>query len=139
MQLVLPMFIPVLLTFITLFLMFVTRVKALKKKEVRYSYFSTYQQRENSKIPDYMLQPSRHFVNLLELPILFYIVCILFIQLNQIDSIAISLAWIFSISRVFHSLIHLTSNNINRRLMFYSFGFLVLILMWIYLIGKIYL
>lgn len=114
------------LTFIVLVHMFITRVVALKSKEVRMSYFRTYSSKIDS-LPDRMLQASRNFTNLFEVPTLFYMVCLFATVLNQVDQVLVILAWAYVFIRCFHSLIHLTNNNITYRSISYGLSWLVLI------------
>ncbi len=127
-QLFFPCFALMLLTVGVLVRMFLTRINALKSKSVRMSYFKTYKQDE-ALLPDKMLQASRNFTNLFEVPTLFYMICLFATVLNQVDPLIVGLAWVYVISRFLHSLIHLSSNNIYLRMSFYGLSWLVLIFM----------
>jgi hypothetical protein len=114
------------LTFIVLVHMFITRVVALKSKVVRMSYFRTYSTKVES-LPDQMLQAARNFTNLFEVPTLFYMVCLFATVLNQVDQVLIVMAWVYVAIRCFHSFIHLTNNNVTYRSISYGLSWLVLI------------
>lgn len=114
------------LTFIVLVHMFITRVVALKSKEVRMSYFRTYSSKIDT-LPERMLQASRNFTNLFEVPTLFYMLCLFATVLDQVDQVLIVMAWVYVFIRCFHSFIHLTNNNITYRSISYGLSWLVLI------------
>ena len=60
--------------------------------------------------------PNRNYMNLLELPMLFYVVCIVLYVTAGASIATIALAWAFVVLRVVHSLIHLTYNRVLHRL-----------------------
>jgi hypothetical protein len=82
-------------------------------------------------VPGAVSLPNRNFMNLLELPMLFYVVCVgLYITLS-VDAAAVALAWLYFALRVLHSLVHLTYNNVFHRLGAYAASTLVLGLLWV--------
>lgn len=115
-----------LLTFIVLLRMFVLRVRALKNKDIEMKYFKTY---NSGTAPASMLQADRHFVNLFEAPVLFYMVCAFSVITFHVDSKMLLAAWIYVFFRCVHAFIHLTSNKIQPRMLSYAFSWLVLLYM----------
>ena len=75
--------------------------------------------------------PNRNFMNLLELPMLFYVVCIALYVTLSVDAYALALAWLYFALRVAHSLVHLTYNNVFHRLGVYAASGVVLALLWL--------
>ncbi|RMA82185.1 MAPEG family protein [Umboniibacter marinipuniceus] len=69
---------------------------------------------------------ARNFANLLELPLLFYILGALSIILKVESEFSVLLAWLFVGSRVAHSLIHTGYNTVLHRFYAYVLGGLVL-------------
>jgi hypothetical protein len=69
-------------------------------------------------------------MNLLEIPVLFYVVSIVAFAAHLADPPAVVLAWTYVGLRVLHSLVHLTYNNVIHRLVVFaaSNGVLVIIL-----------
>ena len=128
--LVYPMFAMFILSALVLARMFATRTKAIKSGEVKISQFKVYTQEQG---PAKMLQASRHFSNLFEVPVLFYAVCILGIIFSA-GTVFVVLAWIYVLARVIHATIHLTSNKILLRMSAYAFGWVALASMWIVLL-----
>lgn len=122
-----PMFAMFLLTAAVLLRMGYLRVRAIKSGQIKLNYFAIYDQNNG---PEKMIQAERHFVNLFEVPVLFYAVCILGILFSQ-GTIFVALAWIYIAARVVHAAIHMGSNNILWRMQSYLFGWLVLGAMWV--------
>ena len=72
-QLFYPMFALFLLTLTALVRMFLTRVQAVKSGRLKINDFKVY----TTTQPDDVIKMSRHFSNLFEVPVLFYVVCLL--------------------------------------------------------------
>jgi len=86
---------------------------------------------ESARVPGAVSLPNRNFMNLLELPMLFYVVCVgLYVTLS-VDAAAVILAWLYFALRVAHSLVHLTYNNVFHRLGAYAASGVVLALLWV--------
>jgi hypothetical protein len=75
--------------------------------------------------------PNRDYMNLLELPVLFYAACLAIYASRQVDELFVTLAWGFVGARVVHSLIHLTYNHVLHRLAAFGVGFVLLAVIWI--------
>ena len=114
-QIFYPMFALILWTAIVLVIMFKRRVSAIKSKQVSFDYFKTYQLDE-SKLPQLMLQASRNFTNLFEVPTLYYAIILFGRSAFVVDRVFIIMAWSFVLLRILHSYIHLTSNKVILRM-----------------------
>ena len=128
----LAIFFPVLTlvfwTFIILLLVPLTRVNAMRRREVKPFDFKY---GESNSVPDKLKLPNRNFMNLLELPILFYIACILLFITNGTSSLILVMAWLFVIFRIIHSIIHLTYNKVLHRFIAFSCSNLLLLSIWV--------
>lgn len=71
---------------------------------------------ESAKVPPRVSLPNRNFMNLLEVPVLFYVVALTFHVTQQVTALAVALAWAFVALRIVHSLVHITYNNVPHRL-----------------------
>jgi hypothetical protein len=126
-----PMFAMVLLTAFVLAALFRSRVGAVRKGLLSAVYFRIYQ---GETEPESSAKPARHFVNLFEAPVLFYVVC-LAAMITHFTGIAMQvLAWIYVAARVVHAYVHLGGNRLRYRMRAYFFGWGVLLAMWIYLL-----
>jgi len=121
----LPVIALILWTLVYAACMGIYRFRAVKEGAVDPRIFRTY--RDKSGMTDTMLKMSNHYDNLLQMPIVFYVVCILIYVTQRVDEVFIVLAWLFLAARVVHSFIHLGKNNTLYR--FLSFGISVLILL----------
>jgi hypothetical protein len=77
---------------------------------------------------------SNNFVNLFELPVLFYAVVLALYALNQVDYIHVVCAYGFLLFRVLHSLIHCTYNHIMQRFGMYAIASIFLWVMVVRLV-----
>jgi len=73
--------------------------------------------------------------NQFELPVLFYVVCLVLWALEAVGVLALVAAWLFVASRIAHAWVHLTSNYIPNRRRFFTVGwwilvFMVLLVIW---------
>ena len=125
------MFAMVCLTAFVLVRMFRARVKALREGAVTPGYFKTYQGQQE---PPQSAQTARHFINLFEAPVLFYVACAT-AMVVQIQGTGITLlAWLYVAVRVVHAWIHLGVNKLNPRIGAYALSWLVLLTLWCYIV-----
>ncbi|HKQ29935.1 MAG TPA: MAPEG family protein [Burkholderiales bacterium] len=75
--------------------------------------------------------PADNFMNLFELPVLFYLVVALLYALRLGDALYLWLAVGFVVLRYVHSFIHITYNKVMHRFPVYVAGGIVLWVMWI--------
>ncbi len=127
------MFVMILLTFLVAGYLLKLRVAAVRKGEVKLSSFRL---NNRDDIPTSLIQASRNYSNLFEMPVLFYCVAILAILLRLETPTMVMLSWLFVGSRAVHSWIHLTSNNVIRRMQMFLLGNVCILLMWIILLFK---
>ena len=123
-----PVFALAVWTFLVLTLIPVTRFRAGFKREIRTDDFKF---GESASVPDYVRLPNRNYMNLLELPQLFYILCVMFYVTNTASTTVVNLAWLFVILRVVHSAIHLTYNNVMHRLVAFAASIGVLLALFV--------
>lgn len=118
----------VLLTFIVMYAMLVMRVKAVRTRKISPRYFKL---NRGADIPDKVLAISQNYTNLFELPILFYVVCVFAIMLEQSMDYFVIHAWAFVLLRYIHTLIHTTYNHILHRLYAFALSGFILLSMWV--------
>lgn len=127
------MFTMIVLTFAIAIYLFILRVNAVKKGQVKLSQFRL---NNNADVPDRLVQAARNYSNLFEVPLLFYIAGVVALALHLENTTLIILSWMFVISRLAHSWIHLTSNNVLHRLKAFMFGNICVLLMWAILVWQ---
>lgn len=86
---------------------------------------------ESERVPMKARLANRNYQNLLELPILFYVVCLLLYVGDAASRTAVLLAWAYVVLRMLHSLVHLTYNNVMHRFAFFALSNACLLALWI--------
>lgn len=79
--------------------------------------------------PDSVLQINNNIRNQFEIPVLFYVVCIVLWALEAVGIVALVAAWLFAASRIAHAYIHLTSNYLPNRRRLFTVGWWILLFM----------
>ena len=131
-----PLFVQVLLTFVIGFWMAGLRTGALTPR-ARSSRGTSLCGQPNW--PPRTTQFANCFRNQFELPVLFYVLTILAIITRHADLLFVVLAWVFVLSRLVHAYVHVTSNNLRMRGLWFGVGALVLLIMWVIFIVRILL
>jgi len=85
---------------------------------------------ESGDVPGEVSIPNRAMMNLLELPVLFYVVCLMFYVSNRVDALVIEVSWAYVAFRVAQTLVHLTYNNVVHRLTMFAVSNFILISLW---------
>jgi hypothetical protein len=93
---------------------------------------------ESGEVPHDVTVSNRNLMNLLEMPVLFYVVCVAFYVTGNVGSGVIVTAWIYVGLRLVHSWIHLTSNRVIHRLIVFALGNFVLLAIWIWFIRCVF-
>ena len=127
-----PILAVVLMNFIVMFHMRYMISKAIKNRDVEYKYFKAYE----SSAPEYLLISRHHYKNFFEIPILFYLLCLVLYMIDDVSAIDLWIAWLFVVFKGVHSYIRITSNYVPYRA--YSFFVCVFLLFggWINLTIK---
>jgi hypothetical protein len=123
-----PMFGLAALTFSVLLQIPIRRFRAAYLRQVTVEDFRL---GESTNVPPKVALPNRNYMNLLELPTLFYAVCLSMYVTKLGDSIACNMAWTYVGLRVLHSSIHLTYNNVIHRLLVFATSNFLLAAIWV--------
>jgi hypothetical protein len=110
------------------------RVGAVGSGEVSVKYYRAYQGGEE---PEHMRIVTRHFINLFEVPVLFYVVVILTYITGQVSYWLVGCAWAYVAARYIHSYVHLTSNDVLMRFRIFIGSGLILLVMWVSLLVEL--
>ena len=129
----LPMGALALLTFLVLGFIPVRRFRAafagqVKRDDFRYG--------ESAAVPGEVSIPNRNYMNLLELPVLFYVAGLMYYVAGRVDQTALIIAWTYVGLRAAHSLIHMTYNNVFHRLGAFATSNFVLMAFWVWFFVK---
>jgi len=118
-------------TFLVLHVMGFSRVRAVARGRARISEFAY---GETERVPERIRRANRNMINLLEVPLLFYVGSLFAINLSAVSTTLVVLAWVYFALRVLHSIIHLTTNNILQRASVFGASNLVVVAMWVVLV-----
>jgi hypothetical protein len=117
------------LTFLVLLRIPFVRIRAAQESRVVVEDFRL---GESQQVPPDVAIPNRNYMNLLELPLLFYVLGVSLFVTRHVDALQLALAWSYVALRVGHSLVHLTYNNVLHRLALFALSNFVLAAMWLY-------
>jgi hypothetical protein len=92
---------------------------------------------ESSAIPPWAVLVNRNYMNLLELPVLFYAVCVLLVMAQANSEWTADLSWGYAFFRFAHSLVHMTYNRVLHRIVLFSISNCILFALWMFLIARI--
>ncbi len=106
----------------------VTRNIAVLSGRVRIKVFATFSEPGE---PEGMIALRRNVANLFEVPTLYYALCLTAFATGTVDSTTVTLAWIFVASRVVHTAIHITYNNVLHRFLVFALGVAIIVVMLI--------
>lgn len=131
MQIVLPMAALAIWTLLVLGLVPIVRVRASRQGR---THVKDYRYGESANVPGDVALPNRNYMSLLELPVLFYVACLVQMASGREDIVMLALAWAFVAARIAHSLVHLSYNNVLHRLAVFATGVALVLVMWLRLI-----
>jgi hypothetical protein len=130
----LPVFALGALTFFVSLWMARLRFVAVRRGDLDPNY---YKLNRGAELPEYLVKVSRNFQNLLELPVLFYVVALLLYVTKQVDITYVALAWLYVGTRLVHTYIHTTYNNVRHRMIPFLLGGILLIAIWLRLFVQV--
>ncbi|HEY7977276.1 MAG TPA: MAPEG family protein [Rhizomicrobium sp.] len=122
-----PMAALIALTFLVLTLIPIKRFRAGFAGEITGEDFRF---GESARVPGQVTIPNRNYMNLLELPMLFYVLCLSLYVTHSVTGLEYGLAWIYVALRAAHSAVHLTLNHIFTRLTIFAISNVVLGVAW---------
>lgn len=133
-SLIYPLFGMFVLSAAILIVMFRARVRAVKSGQIKAGYFKTY---ESLNLPEDVIKTARHFSNLFETPVLFYVICILGMISSVDSSLFVTLAWSYVVARAVHAYVHIGRNKLQIRMSVYTLSWLIMAAMWIILLTRV--
>ena len=122
----LRLFVEVILTFLLFFWMAALRTRDFNDGAVRPENVAL----REPNWPARTTQVANAFSNQCELPVLFYVLTILAYVTHLAGLVFVVLAWIFVIFRLLHAYVHVTSNIVRLRGIFYGVAALALAINW---------
>jgi hypothetical protein len=125
--LLLPLFVQVALTLGLIFWGGTLRVQAIRSGVIKVHDIALGQ----PAWPEQTTKIVNAYHNQFQLPVLYYVLIALVLLVAPGTPGMVALSWLFVLSRLFHALIHVTTNNVPRRFFVFLAGLAILILMWL--------
>ena len=125
--LVRPMLALVIVTFVVWLLTLVVRNAAVIRGLVPVEYFKD---NKPSDSVERLERPARTFNNLMQVPTLFYVVCLLMLVMKEADEAQVVLAWTFVGLRAIHAAVYILVNSIPYRFAVWVSSFITLLVIW---------
>jgi len=116
-QVLLPLFLEVILTFALLFSLAPLRTRDVSSGVTQLEEIALREPNWSQR----SLQVGYSYSNQFEMPVLFYVLTILAYFTRHAGIVFVVLAWIFVIFRYSQAYVHVTSNNVRLRGMFFLF------------------
>ena len=116
------------LTAVVWILMYYRRLSEIHAKKIKPQSLATVAQ-ASEKLND--VSAAENFSNLLEAPVLFYVLCLWLYVTASVTEGQVVLAWLYVGLRVVHSVIHVTNNHVVSRWFFYVLSTVCLFTMWV--------
>lgn len=123
-----PMGAMALLTFVVLGFIPASRFRAVFARQVTAEDFKL---GESTRVPPNVAVTNRNYMNLLELPMLFYVAGLMYYVAGRVDGAVLGVAWAYVALRAIHSAIHLSYNNVIHRLTAFALSNFVLMAFWL--------
>lgn len=130
----LPMLVLMFWTFLILVQVPIRRFLAVFAGRVQVADF---RHGESARVPADVTLPNRIFMNLVEVPPLFYVLCLLYYFSGQVTPLVLTLAWVYVGLRLAHSLIYLTYNHVIHRFAVFATSNVLLVGMIGWLISRL--
>lgn len=65
---------------------------------------------------------SKNLANQFQLPVIFYVLCLILANIDAVSMIILVVAWIFVVTRYVHAYVHVTTNYVPARLRAFLLG-----------------
>jgi hypothetical protein len=121
----LPFFGMVLLTLVVWVYMYVRRLTFIVGNQVDAQQFTT-PEKASRIVPEEIQWPAHNFRNLLELPVIFYAICLYLYVTGSVDPVYLGAALWFVALRAVHSFVHCSTNIVKARFASYMLASLSL-------------
>lgn len=116
------------LTGLVWLIMVIVRNLAVIRGYATIQYFSDF--KSDTPADDRLERPARTFNNLMQVPTLFYAICILILVAKETDNAQIVLAWTFVVLRWLHAIIYIAVNWVPYRFATWASSCITLGVIW---------
>lgn len=109
------------------------RVTTILDGGIDVRFYRTY---DEGTEPERLRVVTRHFINLFEMPVIFYVAVLMAHAAGEVSCLLVGLAWSYVLLRLAHSWVHLGTNDVPIRLATYAASGLVLLVFWSVLLAQ---
>lgn len=120
-----PVFAQIILTLVLMLLMGMHRRDAIRSGAVTIDQIAL----NSQGWPDKARKFGNCYSNQFELPVIFYVLCLIAEMTHAVSTLFLVLAWTFVISRIAHAIEHTGPNVVLRRGAIFTVGFICVLLM----------
>ena len=120
------------LTLSVLVVLGILRMGGIATGRLPQAYYRLFRHSDDQE-PDFFRAISRNYHNLLEIPVLFYVGCLVAYTADLVSQSLVSLAWAYVALRAVHTAIHVGYNRLSHRMAAFVTSSLVLIAFWVVL------
>lgn len=135
MSILYPVFALVSLTLVVFLIMGRARLRALAKARIHPQRVAT--RRESAEVFVDVNHISDHYMNLFEMPVLFYVLALILLATGRDDGLYAFMGWLYVLVRVAHAWVHCTYNKVRHRFLAFVASAVVLWLMWARLVVQV--
>ena len=135
MEFVMPIAIMAFLNLFLIFRLIFMATRYTRNKDIRLSQFRIYE----GEFPDRLRSARQQYQNMFEIPIIFYLLCLLNIYFNNYNQFDIIYSWGFVVFRMIHFFIRLQNQkniNIIPRTFIFIISLIFLTIGWISFVVK---
>jgi hypothetical protein len=127
-----PVLAQILLTLVMFIILGARKARAVKAAQV-----DRRQAALDSRVwPEDVVKVSNNIANQFEVPVLFYVLCLVLHSIHAAGTVAVVLAWFFVASRYAHAYVHVGSNYVPVRMRLFMAGCVVLLAMLVVAVWK---
>lgn len=124
-QIFYPLFAMIALPALMALIIVYVRLQALRRGEIEFHFLE-----KGTQAPMSVITTTHNLANLFEFPVIFIAAILLIMMFKLSDTLFVTLAWAYVITRYLHSIIHITSNAAILRFTYYAASNLILFIMW---------
>lgn len=80
---------------------------------------------------------SKNLANQFQLPVIFYVLCVILASIDKVAAIPLIVAWVFVVTRYIHAYVHVSTNYVPVRMRAFLVGALALIILFTLTVGAL--
>lgn len=119
------------LTLLTMSVLVLTGRRRFGAARERRVHIRDFRLGESDQVPPDVAVANRNYMNLLEFPVLFYVLGLVSIAERRESGLLAAMAWGYVALRAAHSAVHVSSNDVRHRYRLFFASVILLAVMWV--------